>query len=73
MRTGSTTLRMSSTELLDAASNSWILNERCSLNARHDSHSLHASPFAVGLRQLIVFANIRAQVVLPTPRGPQNR
>ena len=26
-----------------------------------------------GLRQLMVLAKMRAQVVLPTPRGPQNR
>ena len=29
--------------------------------------------FSVGLRQLMVLAMIRAQVVLPTPLGPQNR
>ena len=29
--------------------------------------------FSVGLRQLMVLAMMRAQVVLPTPRGPQNR
>ena len=37
------------------------------------SHSLHASPSAVGFMQLMAFAKIRAQVVFPTPRGPQNR
>ncbi len=41
--------------------------------ATHDSHSPHASPSAVGWRQLMVFAKIRALDVLPTPRGPQNR
>ena len=64
---------MSSTPLLDAASSSWMLNERCSLNAAHDSHVLQASFSGVGVRQLMVLAKIRAQVVLPTPRGPQNR
>ena len=64
---------MSSTELLDAASSSWILNERCSSKALHDSHSPHASPLGCGDRQLIVLAKMRAQVVLPTPRGPQKR
>ena len=64
---------MSSTELLEAASNSWMLKERCSLKAVHDSHWLHASCSAVGVRQLMVLAKIRAQVVLPTPRGPQKR
>ena len=73
IRTWSIKLRMSSTELLDAASSSWILNDRCSLNAVHDSHWLQASCVEVGFWQLIVLANMRAQVVLPTPRGPQNR
>ena len=31
------------------------------------------SPFSPGFWQLMVLAKIRAQVVLPTPRGPQNR
>ncbi len=52
---------------------SWILRDRCSLKAAHDSHSLHASPVAVRCWQLMVFAKIRAQEVLPTPRGPQNK
>lgn len=65
--------RISSTELLDAASSSWMFSDRCSLNARQDSHSSHASPFGFGLRQFIVLANILAQVVFPTPRGPQKR
>ena len=38
-----------------------------------DSHSSHASKFSVLLSQLMVLANILAQVVLPTPLGPQNR
>ena len=50
-----------------------MLNEALLLKARHDSHSLQASMFSVGLRQLMVLAMMRAQVVLPTPRGPQNR
>ena len=65
-------LRMSSTELFDAASSSWMLSERFSLNERHDSQSLHASAPS-GCRQLIALAKMRAQVVLPTPRGPQKR
>jgi hypothetical protein len=64
---------MSSIELLLAASSSYIEYERCWLNDWHDSHWLHGSPFSVGLVQLIVFAKIRAQVVFPTPLGPQNR
>ena len=43
MRTCSMRLRISSTELFDAASNSCMLSDRPSLKARHDSHSLHAS------------------------------
>jgi hypothetical protein len=34
---------------------------------------LQASPSAVLFSQLMVFANILAQVVLPTPLGPQNK
>ena len=44
-----------------------------SLKARHDSHSLQASPDSVGWKQLIVLAKIRAHEVFPTPRGPQNK
>jgi hypothetical protein len=73
MRTCSFNERMSSTELLLAASSSYIEYERCWLNDWHDSHWLQGSPFAVGLVQFIVLANIRAHVVFPTPRGPQNR
>ncbi len=72
-RTWSVRLRMSSTELLEAASSSMMLSERFSLNALHEGHSLQGSPSAVGLAQLMVFAKMRAHVVLPTPRDPQNR
>ncbi len=71
--TWSTSWRMSSTELFDAASSSCMLSERPSLNARHDSHSSHAEPSGRGSRQLMVFAKMRAHVVFPTPLGPQNR
>ena len=64
---------MSSTLLLEAASNSCMFIERCSLKALHDSHSLHASASDDGFRQLMAFARIRAQVVFPTPRGPLNK
>ena len=50
-----------------------MLSERCSAKARQLSHSLQASPSAVGCSQLMVLAKMRAQVVLPTPRGPQKR
>jgi len=36
-------------------------------------HVSHASPSGKGFVQLIVLASILAQVVLPTPRGPQNK
>lgn len=43
------------------------------MNDLHDSHSLHASKSAERFWQFIVLAKILAQVVLPTPRGPQKR
>ena len=73
MRTCSIRARISSTPLFDAASSSKILNEALLLKLTHDSHSLHASISGVGCKQLIVLAMIRAQVVLPTPVGPQKR
>ncbi len=39
---------------------------------RHDSHSQHGSP-SCGFSQLSTLARIRAEVVLPVPRGPENR
>ena len=71
--TWSMSWRMSSTPLFDAASSSRILSERFSLNCRHESHWLQASPSGVREVQLIVLAKIRAQDVLPTPRDPQKR
>ena len=50
-----------------------MLNELCSLNEVQDSHLLQASVSDLRFKQLIVFARIRAQVVFPTPRGPQNK
>ena len=73
MRVCSMSVLMCSTELLDAASSSKMLNERCSLKASHDSQCPQASPSAVGDMQLMALAKILAQVVLPTPRGPQKR
>ena len=64
---------ISSTELFDAASSSWIQYERPCANERHDSHSPHGSRSAPGFMQLIVLAKILAVDVLPTPLGPQNR
>jgi hypothetical protein len=64
---------MSSTELLDAASSSWILKALDSLNDVQDSQELQGSASPVMLLQFMVLAKILAQVVLPTPLGPQNR
>src|SRR4029078_4140262 len=72
-RTCSTNVLISSTELLLAASSSWIFNEVPSLKEIQELHLLQASPSAVLFSQLIVFAKILAQVVLPTPLGPQNK
>src|ERR1700694_3815059 len=72
-RTWSTRLRISSTELLEAASSSWMFMDVPSLKEMQEWHWLQASPSDVGCSQLIVLARMRAQVVLPTPRGPQNR
>ena len=58
MRTWSIRLLMSSTELFDAASSSKILKAKSSSGLSVPS-------------ELIFLARIRAQVVLPTPRGPQ--
>ena len=43
------------------------------MKAWQDSHELQASPSDAGERQLMVFAKMRAQVVFPTPLGPQNK
>ena len=64
---------MSSTELLDAASSSWIQYERPSRKETQDSHSPQGVISSPGFEQLIIFAKIRAVVVFPTPLGPQNR
>ncbi len=64
---------MSSTELLLAASSSCIFNEVPWSNEIQDWHTLQASVSLVLFSQLMVLAKILAQVVLPTPRGPQNK
>jgi len=43
------------------------------MNERQESQVPQASPLGCKLVQFTVLANIRAQVVLPTPRGPQNK
>ena len=64
---------MSLAELLEAASISKTLKERCSAKARQLSHSPHASPLARGDAQLMALAKMRAAEVFPTPLGPQKR
>src|ERR1700748_2504994 len=44
-----------------------------SLKETQEWQWLQASPSGLTFSQLMVFASIRAQVVLPTPRGPQKR
>src|SRR5690606_31659164 len=70
-RTWFTSSRMSSTELLLAASSSNTLKEVWLAKLWQVEHFPQASISAVGLSQLMVLASMRAQVVLPTPRGPQ--
>src|SRR4030095_12595381 len=50
-----------------------MFNEVPSLKEMQELQTLHASPPAVLFSQLIVLANILAQVVFPTPLGPQNK
>jgi hypothetical protein len=50
-----------------------MLKEFDSLKEIQDSQLSHGSIFSLMFWQLIVFAKIRAQVVLPTPLGPQKR
>ena len=73
MRTWSIKLRISSTELLEAPSNSNTFNEFPVLKEIQESQVSQASIASLRLKQLIVFAKIRAVVVFPTPLEPQNR
>jgi hypothetical protein len=50
-----------------------MLNDALRLKPVQLSQVLQGSVSSVKLRQLIVLAKIRAQVVFPTPRGPQNK
>jgi hypothetical protein len=50
-----------------------MLKEALALNAVQLLHWLQASKSALSWVQLIVLANKRALVVLPTPLGPQNK
>ena len=50
-----------------------MVNEVFSWNEWQEAHLPQASPSAPKSWQLIVLARIRAQVVFPTPLGPQKR
>jgi len=64
---------MSSTELLEAASNSWMESDPPWSNDKQVGQEPQASPELSRLLQLMVLAKMRAQDVFPTPLGPQNR
>ena len=64
--------RMSSTPLLLAASSSMTSKLLPSCTAKHEPHSQHGSP-SFEFSQLRTLARIRAVVVLPVPRGPENK
>jgi hypothetical protein len=50
-----------------------MFKDAVSLKDVHEEHASHASPLGFRFSQLMVFARILAQVVFPTPRGPQKR
>ena len=64
--------RIASTPLLLAASSSCTSKLVPRSTARHESHSQHGSP-SCGFSQLSTLARMRADVVLPVPRGPENK
>jgi hypothetical protein len=65
--------RMLSTLLFDAASSSNRSRNRSSAMAPQFSQTPHGSPSAPRFRQFSALARMRAVVVLPVPRGPENR
>ncbi len=65
--------RISSTLLRDAASTSMTSSDVPSAMATQLSHSPHGSPSSPRFVQFTAFASSRAVVVLPVPRGPENR
>ena len=64
--------RIASTPLFDAASSSCTSKDEPAAISVHDPHTPHGSPSS-GAAQLSAFARIRADDVLPVPRGPLNR
>ena len=63
---------MASTPLFDAASSSCTLSDVPAVVSTHDAHWPHGSP-STGASQLSALAKIRADDVLPVPRGPLKR
>jgi hypothetical protein len=63
---------MASTPLLEAASSSTTSIDRPASTDRHDSHVQSGSP-STGDSQFRALARMRADDVLPVPRGPLNR
>src|SRR5580693_4511498 len=64
--------RMASTPLLDAASSSCTFRELPWVISTHDVHTPQGSP-STGASQLRALARMRAEDVLPVPRGPLKR
>ena len=64
--------RMASTPLLDAASSSCTLRELPWVISTHDVQTPQGSP-STGASQLSALARMRAEDVLPVPRGPLKR
>ena len=63
---------MASTPLLEAASSSWTLSELPWVISTHEVQMPHGSP-STGASQLSALARMRADDVLPVPRGPLKR
>ena len=63
---------MASTPLFDAASSSCTFMELPAVISRHDVQTPHGSP-STGASQLSALARMRAEDVLPVPRGPLKR
>ena len=71
--TRSSSVRMSSTLLLEAASSSWRSNERPCWIDTQDSQTQQGSPSEPMSVQFSALASTLAVEVLPLPRGPCSR
>ena len=71
--TRSSSDRMSSTLLLEAASSSWRSKDRPCWIERQDSQTQQGSPSSLRSVQFSALASTRAVEVLPLPRGPCSR